>query len=358
MKKLQKTVIAALAAAAVATAGAAGVYAMVGAQQEASAVRAFDAAIDGAAQSAKAAEDDGLLTQGISLVAEGENAGYSEAYSFASFVQIYQPSQEEQAYLAKLLQEGISLDNVISLYVFWLDTDEPLAMIASLKEHIPDDASKSKNWLENAYNKVTANKIGILESDDVESYLAQNLTIADMKNANILARKGTKTIFEILDLRALGKTWFEIVQTVYQGVTARPADFTDTQDFAGLDDWQLIKDAIFVSQRTQASLAQILTAAQADEDLNVFGEYVEARTGTIPNLLAAQSLQPPVDEEKAQNDAAFLEEAAQNGLTAKEIESLAQSGLAPVEIANISAQHESTGTPVDQLAEEEVAKHE
>lgn len=90
----------------------------------------------------------------------------------------------------------------------------------------------------------------------------------------------------------------------------------------------------------------------------MFGEYVEARTGTIPNLLAAQSLQPPVDEEKAQNDAAFLEEAAQNGLTAKEIESLAQSGLAPVEIANISAQHESTGTPVDQLAEEEVAKHE
>lgn len=131
---------------------------------------------------------------------------YDDIYDYAYFVIKYDIKGSDLKYINSLLDDGAPLPCVSGVYKFWLTTGEDISIIGDIIG-LKDDFW-GNGWIENAFNSLTDNKCGVIESmEELNSYIESGLTYQDIYNANILCRRGKKTIQEILEMKSSGKSW-------------------------------------------------------------------------------------------------------------------------------------------------------
>ncbi len=149
---------------------------------------------------------------------------YSSIESYIAFVLENSPSDKELAVIHSLLNDGYTIQTLSQIYDFYLTTSEDeqiISKIAALDEEYWGD-----NWIENAYNEITGEKHGVLDTDDIKNYLDKGLSLEDISYANILCRKGVHTIDEILTMKQNGASWEKINNSVYSSVDTASASKT------------------------------------------------------------------------------------------------------------------------------------
>lgn len=120
----------------------------------------------------------------------------------------YNLSDQEMDYLYGLVIDGKNPKDIVSICYFWIDTNEDITIVEDIYDL--KWRYKTETWVENAFNYVTENKCGVLETEDVNEYMKKGLSEADIVSANVLCRKGVLTIQEILDMRLKGISFAEI----------------------------------------------------------------------------------------------------------------------------------------------------
>ncbi len=140
------------------------------------------------------------------------------------FSTMYQFSSKDMFQLYQWVRNGYDLDKLLDVYDFAQDTDcqRDWAYAKAIYDEAQTIKIHGKNWIEGAFNSLTENRGGVLNEGDITAYMNAGITLEEIHSANIMSRKGTKTIQEILDEKISGKAWNEIAQEVYQkeGVTA------------------------------------------------------------------------------------------------------------------------------------------
>lgn len=127
---------------------------------------------------------------------------------------IYELNNEQLEYIAGLIINGADPNSILDIAYFWVDTCEDITIIEQIYNK-KGDYEGGRFWIENAYNNVTNNVHGVLESEEINNYLSLGVTVSDIQNANILSRKGVYSIKQILDKIAGGDTMINIMNEVY-----------------------------------------------------------------------------------------------------------------------------------------------
>lgn len=138
-------------------------------------------------------------------------------YNYEYLKKVHHLTAEELDYLSELLIEGLDPQDVLEICYFWTETNEPIRIVREM--YAQRQYYQGRTWVENAFNRVTDNKCGVLNREDVDEYMRQGLTAEDIDVANRLCRKGALTIQEILELRREGKTFAELTAQI-NGVEA------------------------------------------------------------------------------------------------------------------------------------------
>lgn len=138
------------------------------------------------------------------------NIDYNDAlYNFEYLRRAYNLSDDDISYLSDLIIKGYDPWDVIDICYFWVDTSEDIRIIEEIyqQKHL----FRGNTWIENAFNYVTDNKCGVLDSDDINNYLNQGASAEDIMLANKICRKGIYTIQKILEMHIEGKSFADIL---------------------------------------------------------------------------------------------------------------------------------------------------
>lgn len=133
-------------------------------------------------------------------------------YNYEYLRRGYHLSNTQMDYIADLIIGGYKPWDVLEICYFWLDTNEDISIVEEI--YGQKLRFRGSTWIENAFNFVTDNKCGVLDTEDVDKYLEQGITFDDIMTANKLCRKGVLTIQEILELRKEQKSFAEIAALV------------------------------------------------------------------------------------------------------------------------------------------------
>lgn len=133
-------------------------------------------------------------------------------YNYEYLRQAYHFTQEELDYVSDMIIKGYDADDIIEICYFWTDTNEDIKIIEEI--YLLKGTERGKTWIENAFNRVTKDKYGVLTEEDVEEYMKKGVSVDDILLANKLCRKGVLTIQEILDMYIYGKSFVEITAII------------------------------------------------------------------------------------------------------------------------------------------------
>lgn len=158
--------------------------------------------------------DDKFSTLLLALEAITENpVEYNNIlYNLEYINKVYDLSTEEIEYIYDLLINGYSVEDVLNICYFWLDTNEDIHIIEEIYKY--KYTYSGANWIENAFNRITNDKCGVLTTEDVNEYLNRGLTTQDIITANVLCRKGVLTIQEILESKIQGESFVQISERI------------------------------------------------------------------------------------------------------------------------------------------------
>lgn len=253
---------------------------------------------------------------------------YDEVFSYIRFCIKNNLSNDEILYINSLLCEGYRLRLISEVYDFWLTTSEDIDFIGKCLE-VSDDFW-GEHWIENAFNYLTCNKSGVLETrEEAEAYLSQGLTTEDIYNANILCRKGEYTIYELLDMRLEGEEWSEIC------LKASPSDVykfsTDADEISLLDlqnekQIKSVMESYFMTDKDE--LYKKISDAKAQIE-----EYLEEK---CTQKLAQYNIFCDLTETDEENADELKKKIFDNGLRKNELDSLIKRGFELEEIYDVS----------------------
>lgn len=129
---------------------------------------------------------------------------------------LYDFTDEQTAQFYQLVSEGYDFARLLEAFEFAQDTDHPRDI--GYAKQIYDKAEQMKiigtNWAENAFNALTNERGGILTEGEIQKYIKQGITIDEIATANIMSRRGTRSVQQILDGKVSGKTWAEVAEEV------------------------------------------------------------------------------------------------------------------------------------------------
>lgn len=263
-------------------------------------------------------------------------------YDYAYVVQIYNKSADEMNYIDSLIYGGADIEDIINIYKFWLTTNESIGIVGeiyNIKNEISD-----KFWIEEAFNQLTENKHGVLNSGQIKEYTDKGLGLPDIKTANILSRKGVYTINEILELKLKDMSWDEILCNI-------ESSNQNAVDTAEVNDSSIILSALDVSQKTRIPVCNYIINEFALEDLNDKSEKTDLECEREVNLKLRELavLVDPVlsneDNSAAVNDIKNI--IVDNGVSEAEIEQLINDGYMLMDILNASKEAKLKDTPIN-----------
>lgn len=181
---------------------------------------------------------------------------------------IYELNNEQLEYIAGLIINGADPNNILDIAYFWVDTCEDITIIEQIYNK-KGDYEGGRFWIENAYNNVTNNVHGVLESEEINNYLSLGVTVSDIQNANILSRKGVYSIKQILDKIAGGDTMINIMNEVYGTSISQPVSLfgigeNEESDESILNSKEL---AALENKQIEESASEILSDEKTSERL-------------------------------------------------------------------------------------------
>lgn len=140
---------------------------------------------------------------------------YISIESYITFMLKHSLTADEISAVNALVANGTTMQTIEQIYDFYLTTNDDFSVvtqIANLEEEF-----WGNHWIENAYNHITNNSHGVLDSDDVKSYL-ETFSADEISYANVMSRKGVYTIQEILNKVQGGSSWDDITSEIYSSV--------------------------------------------------------------------------------------------------------------------------------------------
>lgn len=181
---------------------------------------------------------------------------------------IYGLNNKQLEYIAGLIINGADPNNILNIAYFWVDTCEDITIIEQIYNK-KGDYEGGRFWIENAYNNVTNNVHGVLESEEINNYLSLGVTVSDIQNANILSRKGVYSIKQILDKIAGGDTMINIMNEVYGTSISQPVSLFGISENKESDDNLLnCKElAALENKQIEESASEILSDEKTSERL-------------------------------------------------------------------------------------------
>lgn len=181
---------------------------------------------------------------------------------------IYGLNNEQLEYIAGLIINGADPNSILDTAYFWVDTCEDITIIEQIYNK-KGDYEGGRFWIENAYNNVTNNVHGVLESEEINNYLSLGVTVSDIQNANTLSRKGVYSIKQILDRIAGGDTMINIMNEVYGTSISQPVSLFGISENEESDDGILNSKELAALENKQIgeSASEILSDEKTAERL-------------------------------------------------------------------------------------------
>ena len=261
-------------------------------------------------------------------------------FDYAYIVQIYSKSDEELNYIDSLVYNGAQISDIIEIYEFWLTTNEDISIIEqiyNLKGEITENF-----WIEEAYNQITENKHGVLNSADINDYINKGLKITDIRTANELCRKGVLTIQEILDRLVNGNTWDEIISIIESG----------NQNVTTVDDAAVILSASDMSLMTGASISDYIINDYAVENIETKSEEISSETNQDVYAILTD-LSVLVDPLENVSNADLVQDIkniiVSNGVTLEKTEQLLQDGYMLMDVLNASETAKAENKTIEEV---------
>lgn len=249
-------------------------------------------------------------------------------FNYAYIVQVYSTVDSELDYIDSLIYNGADVEDIISIYEFWLTTNENIDIIGQIYNMKGD--TNNGYWIEDAFNQITENKHGVLNVQEINEYINKGLQVADIRTANLLCRKGVYNIQEILDMRIEGNSWDKIVSDI------EPGNAKTTK----VDDPAIIMTASDISLKTDISICNYIMNDYAVENIESKAEETELKTEqevyeTLTNLVVL--IDPLISNN---NNAELVQEIKsiiiENGVSESELEELINNGYMLMNILNAS----------------------
>lgn len=267
-------------------------------------------------------------------------------FDYAYIVQIYKPTENEMNYIDELIYSGADIADVIDIYHFWLTTNEDIKIIGqiySLKDSISSDF-----WIEEAFNQITQNQHGVLNSSEVSHYLEQGLQMSDIETANELSRKGVYAISEILDMRAENITWDIILASVEN-------NGVNNVFLSSVDDGNIILAAEDMAQKTNLDASKFIINNKAVENITEKENEINTETNekvseTLNKLNVLIDLISDVPE-NSELMSELKQTIINNGISENDLQSLIDEGYMLIDILNASEVYKANGTPIKDALE-------
>ena len=240
---------------------------------------------------------------------------YEKIEEYASYKSINMPTDKVLEKIYTYVDKGFDLGTVLDVCRFWETTNESEDFIDDIMSEYRDEYVNNKYWTEDAFNKLTENKHGVLSREEIHTLIYEDgMDTRDIAAANIISRKGVYTINDIIRLRKREKPWNEIISTVY-GI-----EIDDKySDVSALD----LLDGIFLAKRTNKSLNYFLDNSEEIKTLK--NDFAEEKSGVLLDKLEKADIwQLPSDvaAKNAEHENALAEEMSKGNISREQYESL------------------------------------
>lgn len=261
---------------------------------------------------------------------------FSEFHKTAIFMGKYCNTEESFFYIEELILSGYDAQTVMDIYQFYLTTNEDISIVSQIYEMVYEGEPITNRDVvfENAFNKITNNKCGVLSEDDIIVYLEKGLTVEDISRANLLCRKGVLTVQEILNQLLEGTTWEEIIETI-SGESINNT-FADTETLI---------NAMYVANVQNDSINNVLGRNNDD--------YFAEKTKKVNGGLKKKGYWKG---KKSENFDKIVKEAKKKGISEGKIQELADKGYSEVDIINTINRDDCTLSTIDTIVGKEVSK--
>ena len=143
-----------------------------------------------------------------------DSAKYHNVTAYTAFMGENSFTSSQLEIINRILDKGTTIQSLAQVYDFWLTTSEPFSIIEDICAL--EERYFSEFWYENAFNALTNDKCGVLDSKDIDEYKEKDITAEQILAANTLCRKGKYTITEILDMAVNGRDIEDIACEVYE----------------------------------------------------------------------------------------------------------------------------------------------
>lgn len=222
---------------------------------------------------------------------------YDNTYDYAYFIIKYNINGNDLKYINSLLENGAPLPCVTSVYKFWLTTGEDISIMADIIDC--SDDFWGNNWIENAFNYLTNNKYGVIENkEELDEYIRKGLTTEDIYNANILSRKGKKTIQEILKMRIDSKSWSYINKKINGGILDIFEAFTDSNGYFELEDNGILNLADDIKSADLSESSESATAVKIKEARESLEENIDNK---VCKYILSLGIEPANEQENEED---------------------------------------------------------
>lgn len=285
-----------------------------------------------------------------------DQAFYSEIYSYAEIVRVYQPTRQDLAYLQELILQGYQPSRLKQAYEFWIDTDREVEFIQTLYDGYKEEYEGSRHWVEAVFNQVTESKYGVLDREGIESYMGKGASIEDISVANRLSRKGVYTIHEILEKRLSGISWIEVISDIYAYTQrhGKPVfEIGKIEEYKTIMSGNEILTAIFLSQRECKNIDEYMQILVNGEKLSGrINDYINKRMEGIQKQLLVQSVWDESQDVRDKNNNArkdLEKQILSHGISSKKLNELKIKGYNELDILNAAEISKKNKRTVEQV---------
>ena len=191
--------------------------------------------------------DEGNQQSGIVEVIEDDNPIFAAIsnrdsvtndntkWMYANLIANYYMDKDEQLYLAGLINEGYDAEWLADIYVFWIDCCEDITVIKDIYDSSEENSYFDKYWIEETYNGITQSVHGVMDFDQIKAATSGGMiAIIDVLQANVLSRKGTLTIQEVVDKLNNAESYEEIISEIYNTPLESIGEISNPSDAARL----------------------------------------------------------------------------------------------------------------------------
>lgn len=245
---------------------------------------------------------------------------YEKIEEYASYKSVNMPTAKVLEKIYTYVDKGFDLGTVLDVCRFWETTNESEALIDDIMSEYRDEYANNTYWAEDAFNKLTDNKHGVLSREEIHKLIYEDgMDTKDIAAANIISRKGVYTINDIIRLRKRAKPWSEIISTVY-GVEVD----SKYSDVSALD----LLDGIFLAKRTNKSLDYFLDNSREIKELK--NDFAEEKSVVLLDKLEKTGiwrLPSDIAAKNAEHENALAEEMSKGNISQEQYESLTSYGI-------------------------------